>query len=159
VKIRLILAVAGALTPAALGQDGPYRAVPIPPDAPRPVILPPTDGPGATLDWNTIDGGGGELTGALGYNLNGTVGQPDAGFMSGNGLELSGGYWNLPVEPPSCYANCDGSTGNPILTANDFVCFLNAFTAQEAYANCDGVAGLTANDFICFINAYSTGCS
>ncbi|MBX3377739.1 MAG: hypothetical protein KF678_12135 [Phycisphaeraceae bacterium] len=27
----------------------------------------------------------------------------------------------------SCYANCDASTGNPLLTANDFQCFLNKY--------------------------------
>ena len=29
----------------------------------------------------------------------------------------------------SCYANCDGSTSSPRLTANDFQCFLNAYAA------------------------------
>ena len=29
----------------------------------------------------------------------------------------------------SCYANCDGSLVPPILTANDFQCFLNRFAA------------------------------
>jgi hypothetical protein len=29
----------------------------------------------------------------------------------------------------SCYANCDGSTNPPILNANDFRCFLNAYAA------------------------------
>ena len=28
-----------------------------------------------------------------------------------------------------CYANCDGSTSNPLLTANDFQCFLNAYAS------------------------------
>jgi len=28
-----------------------------------------------------------------------------------------------------CYANCDGSTGTPELTAADFVCFLGSFRA------------------------------
>ena len=31
--------------------------------------------------------------------------------------------------PGTCYANCDGSTSSPRLTANDFQCFLNAFAA------------------------------
>jgi hypothetical protein len=57
-----------------------------------------------------------------------------------------------------CYANCDGSTAAPILTANDFTCFLNAYANGQSYANCDGVGGLTANDFACFLNAYAVGC-
>jgi len=61
----------------------------------------------------------------------------------------------------ACYANCDGSTVGPVLTANDFQCFLNAFSAGSSYANCDGSTVspvLTANDFQCFLNAYSNGC-
>jgi hypothetical protein len=61
-----------------------------------------------------------------------------------------------------CYANCDGSTGTPVLTANDFQCFANAYAASASYANCDGSTGtpaLTANDFQCFANAYAAGCT
>ncbi len=57
-----------------------------------------------------------------------------------------------------CYPNCDASTGTPLLTANDFQCFLNAFAAGSPYANCDAVGGLTANDFQCFLNSFATGC-
>jgi len=61
-----------------------------------------------------------------------------------------------------CYANCDGSTSNPVLTANDFQCFLNKYAAGDAYANCDGspfTPTLTANDFQCFLNAFASGCT
>ncbi len=64
--------------------------------------------------------------------------------------------------PAPCYANCDASTSNPLLTANDFQCFLNAYASNLAYANCDGSTNnpvLTANDFQCFLNAYAAGCS
>ena len=61
----------------------------------------------------------------------------------------------------ACYPNCDNSTGSPSLTANDFMCFINAFAAQTSYANCDnstGIPALTANDFMCFINSFAAGC-
>jgi PKD repeat protein len=61
-----------------------------------------------------------------------------------------------------CYANCDGSTTPPILTANDFSCFLTRFSAQDPYVNCDGstvAPVLNANDFLCFLSAYASGCS
>jgi hypothetical protein len=57
---------------------------------------------------------------------------------------------------PNCYPDCDGVGG---LTANDFACFLTAYSNGASYADCDGVGGLTANDFACFLNAYSGGCS
>ncbi len=68
----------------------------------------------------------------------------------------------LTISQSSCYANCDGSTSAPLLTANDFQCFLNAFAANDTYANCDGSTSaplLTANDFQCFLNTYAAGCS
>jgi hypothetical protein len=70
----------------------------------------------------------------------------------------------------SCYANCDGSTVEPILNVDDFTCFINEYaTSQglphsqqvEAYANCDGSTvepALNVDDFTCFINAYANGC-
>jgi hypothetical protein len=65
----------------------------------------------------------------------------------------------IPPAPPTCYANCDASSGAPLLTANDFSCFLNAYANNQSYANCDGAGGLTANDFQCFLNSYANGCS
>jgi hypothetical protein len=63
--------------------------------------------------------------------------------------------------PQPCYPNCDGSTATPVLTPNDFQCFLNAYASGASHANCDGSTGtplLTPNDFQCFVNAYATGC-
>jgi len=61
-----------------------------------------------------------------------------------------------------CPANCDGSTASPVLTGNDFACFINKFSAGNPEANCDcstGSPSLTANDFLCFITRYAAGCS
>jgi hypothetical protein len=46
------------------------------------------------IDWHTIDGGGGTSTGAV-YSVSGTVGQPDAGTMSGGNYTLHGGFWGI----------------------------------------------------------------
>ncbi len=46
---------------------------------------------GYTLDWFTVDGGGGTASG--GYTVSGTLGQPDAGTLSGGGYTLQGGFW------------------------------------------------------------------
>ena len=48
-----------------------------------------------SIDWSTIDGGGGTSTGGV-YSLSGTIGQPDAGTMSGGSFTLVGGFWALP---------------------------------------------------------------
>jgi hypothetical protein len=50
-------------------------------------------GGGYDLTWSTIDGGGYMFSAGGGYSLGGTVGQPDAGAMSGGGYSLAGGFW------------------------------------------------------------------
>ena len=48
-----------------------------------------------SLDWQTIDGGGGTSTGGV-YSVTGTIGQPDAGgAMTGGNYSLTGGFWSL----------------------------------------------------------------
>jgi hypothetical protein len=46
------------------------------------------------IDWFTIDGGGGTSTGGV-YSLSGTIGQPDAGRMTGASYALDGGFWGF----------------------------------------------------------------
>jgi hypothetical protein len=50
-----------------------------------------------TLSWWTVDGGGGRSSGS-GYSLHGTIGQHDAGGMSGGGYTLNGGFWGGVAE-------------------------------------------------------------
>lgn len=47
-----------------------------------------------SIDWSTIDGGGGTSTGGV-YSVSGTIGQPDAGTMSGGNYTLQGGFWGI----------------------------------------------------------------
>ena len=47
-----------------------------------------------SIDWFTIDGGGGTSTNGQ-YSLSGTIGQPDAGVMSGGNFTLQGGFWGV----------------------------------------------------------------
>lgn len=76
---RLIAFVALVCVPVALAQSGG----------------------GYDLTWSTIDGGGGTSTGG-GFELSGTIGQPDASAanaMTGGNYALTGGFWGvaLPV--------------------------------------------------------------
>lgn len=47
-----------------------------------------------SIDWLTIDGGGGTSTGGV-YSVNGTIGQSDAGRLSGGSYTLAGGFWGI----------------------------------------------------------------
>lgn len=59
-----------------------------------------------SIDWFTIDGGGGVSTGGV-FSVSGTIGQPDAGTMSGGDYSVTGGFWSIfAVQTP----------GAPLLT-------------------------------------------
>ena len=47
---------------------------------------------GYDLSWWTVDGGGGTASGGS-YTLVGTIGQPDAGILTGGDYTLGGGFW------------------------------------------------------------------
>jgi hypothetical protein len=49
-----------------------------------------------SIDWHTIDGGGGTSTGGV-YSVSGTIGQPDANqqAMTGGNFSLIGGFWSI----------------------------------------------------------------
>ena len=51
-----------------------------------------------SIDWFTINGGGGTSTGGV-YSVTGTIGQPDASTtaMTGGNYTLDGGFWALPT--------------------------------------------------------------
>lgn len=52
------------------------------------------------LSWWTVDGGGYTFSTGGPYLLGGTIGQPDAGLMSGGAYSLSGGFWVGDVTGP-----------------------------------------------------------
>jgi len=68
-----------------------------------------------SIDWFTIDGGGGTSTGGV-YSVSGTIGQPDAGApMTGGQYSLTGGFWSLyavqtPGAPPLSIAHTTTNT-------------------------------------------------
>jgi len=53
-----------------------------------------------SIGWFTLDGGGGPSAGGS-FSLNGTIGQPDAGTMSGGNYSLAGGFWGASQTPPA----------------------------------------------------------
>lgn len=61
------------------------------------------------LSWRTIDCGGG-YSAAGDFEVEGAIGQPDAGVMAGGGFELVGGFWAgaASAAPGSCPEDIDG---------------------------------------------------
>ncbi len=48
--------------------------------------------PQFTINWFTIDGGGGTSTGGP-FSVSGTIGQPDASPLAGGPFKIEGGFW------------------------------------------------------------------
>jgi hypothetical protein len=69
------------------------------------VIAVAANGPtgGFALDWWTADGGGRTSQGGS-FALSGTIGQADAGQLTGGPYELTGGFWNEAIKGISGFA-------------------------------------------------------
>lgn len=50
-------------------------------------------GGGYDLSWWTLDGGGTKSSAGGGYELAGSIGQPDAGVLGSGPYTLDGGFW------------------------------------------------------------------
>jgi hypothetical protein len=116
-------------------------------------------GGGYDLTWSTIDGGGGTSTGG-GFELSGTIGQPDAGPASGpmvgGDYALTGGFW--PGFGPACttFAIADFTEDCRVNEA-DFLIFVACVTGPDIFYDpnnlppgCDLVPdmnGIIAADF------------
>lgn len=68
-----------------------------------------------SIDWFTIDGGGGMSTGGV-YSVSGTIGQPDAGTLSGGSYTLAGGFWGIisAVQSPGAPLLSIARIGGPV---------------------------------------------
>ncbi len=73
-------------------------------------------GGGYDLTWNTIDGGGGTVATGSGYEVSGTIGQANAGKLSGGGYFVNGGFWAAPASacPGSSTPEAETLPGTPL---------------------------------------------
>ncbi len=62
-----------------------------------PAVALAQSGGGYDLTWNTVDSGGYTFSTGGEYSLGGTVGQMDAGVLTGGGYTLAGGFWGGAV--------------------------------------------------------------
>jgi CSLREA domain-containing protein len=97
--------------------------------------------PGASYDlsWWTVDGGGHTFSTGADYQLGGTIGQPDAGELSGGGYMLDGGFWDEIVEASVLVVNTTDDTDDGACDAAH--CSLReAITAANTMPGPDTVA-------------------
>jgi len=95
-----------------------------------------------TIDWSTVDGGGGTSTGGV-YTVSGTIGQPDAGAMSGGTYTLQGGFWGViaAIQTPGApLLTITHTTTNTVIvswpsTATSFTLQTNTSLATASWGN------------------------
>src|SRR5262249_28982361 len=108
------------------------------------------------LSWNTIDGGGATFSTSGTYSLGGTIGQPDAGPMSGGQFTLTGGFW--PAAAPGCTLpgdiNLDGH-----VDGDDVQPFVNCLIGGGGSCGCADLngGGLDSSDVPVFVAALLNG--
>ena len=111
------------------------------------------------ISWSTIDGGGETFSTGGGFELGGTIGQPDAGaVMTGGGYELSGGFWAGPVEG-RCPGDLDGDGG---VGLSDLATLLAHYAQPGPWSyedgDLDGDGDVDLSDLAGLLAVYGTTC-
>jgi hypothetical protein len=112
------------------------------------------------MTWHTVDGGGGQSSG-LGFDLHGTIGQPDAGLMSGGGFELASGFWAGIADPttPTCPPDVAPPGGDGVVNVNDLLAVINGWGAcpnpcPTCIPDITSDCLVNVNDLLAVINAW-----
>ena len=104
------------------------------------------------LSWHTVDGGGATFSTGGDFELGGTIGQPDAGAMSGGDFRLEGGFWAVAVPTCGCLSDVNNDGSRDGLDVQGFVDCLMAVGTNCVCADVDGLEGLDFNDVSVFVD-------
>jgi hypothetical protein len=89
-------------------------------------------GGGYDLTWSTVDGGGVTFATGSGYKVGGTIGQADAGKLSGGGYFVTGGFWwAAPTSCPASSTPMDDPLPAPVDTGHGTKNRYVSFTAAD----------------------------
>ena len=117
---------------------------------------------GFDLSWNTTDGGGGASSNG-GFELEGTIGQPDAAqlIMTGGSFELQGGFWSGVAGEPSETCAPDIVPPVGLVNVDDLLAVINSWGACDNPSNCPadiappgGDDLVNVDDLLAVINAW-----
>ena len=115
------------------------------------------------LSWYTIDGGGATFSTGGTFSLGGTIGQPDAGVMSGGSFTLTGGFWAGATGGNPCNLLGDIDSDNDV-DIQDLAFLLSSFGAQTGdpnfnpAADIDGNGVVTLQDLAFLLSEFGTIC-
>jgi hypothetical protein len=120
-------------------------------------------GNGYDLTWSTIDSGGEMFSTGDGYELGGTIGQADAGELTGdNGYALTGGFWSAAAGCGACqlYGDLAPDGGDCNVDVGDILIVLDAFSGLVICPDCDlspcgGDGNTDVGDILAVLDAFS----
>ncbi|MEK6676223.1 MAG: hypothetical protein AABZ47_11300 [Planctomycetota bacterium] len=115
-------------------------------------------GNGYDLTWSTIDSGGEMFSTGNGYELGGTIGQADAGELTGGTYAVTGGFWSVGI-PCVCQLYAD-IIQSCVVDVDDLICLLNGFAVfadcpAGDLAPCGGSGLIDVDDLISLLEAFS----
>src|SRR5262245_32731291 len=115
------------------------------------------------LSWRTIDGGGAMFSTGGSFTLGGTIGQPDAGRVSGGAFSLSGGFWFAGSDSP-CGSGCTGDLDhNCAVALSDLTILLSHFGepsgASPDQGDLNGDGAVSLSDLTILLSHFGTICS
>lgn len=109
------------------------------------------------LFWNSIDSGGALSTGGGPFDLSGSIGQIDTGWMIGGGFQLSGGFW--AGAETSCFGDLNGDR---IVDIADLSLLLSHFGqasgATAGDGDLNGDRDVDLEDLSGLLSAFATSC-
>jgi len=108
------------------------------------------------ITWYTIDDGGTTTAAGGDLELNGTVGQHDAGVLVGGDLDLYGGFW---PGGEFCFGDLDGD-GEVGLSdlAQLLANYSTGFGAMYEDGDMDGDGDVDLSDLAALLSEYGTVC-
>jgi hypothetical protein len=109
------------------------------------------------LDWWTVDGGGDTFCAGDDFELSGTIGQSDSGYMTGGDFQLAGGFW--PGVEEFCFGDLDGDGQ---VGLSDLATLLSNYgtTSGMTYedGDLDGDEDVDLADLAALLAVYGTTC-
>jgi hypothetical protein len=110
------------------------------------------------LTWSTVDSGGAMRSQGGAFELCGTIGQYDAGMLTGGASGLAGGFWSAAADAAPCDCQLFGDMapegGDCSVDVGDILMLLDAFPGVVICPDCDlSPCGGDGNTDVCDISA------
>lgn len=117
------------------------------------------------VPWWSIDGGGATFCTAGGFELGGTLAQPDAAqSLSGGGFQLVGGFWAIGWAVGGCTcpgdldADCDVDLSDLTLNLSTFGC-CNGHQCYNAAYDINGDGCIDLSDLTIVLSSFGVTCN